>query len=203
MDHRRRSAKPNVAAIRNYSFTEMSLRNTEVVRAMGMTEGLLKRWAKDRNLCSSVRSLPAIARPRCKASFDFPASVVGNPALGAYLYRARHDDRGDVCGKHPSRAALQPVEQMWDPARSHFAGGAFKRVRSSPPVRRMIAVWRCGRPVAFGRGPDLHIPSQRSCAVCRSTSRRAKCCVIGPRAPAINVGAPRSARYGLLRGGAP
>jgi len=27
----------------------MSLRNTEVVRAMGMTEGLLKRWGRDRN----------------------------------------------------------------------------------------------------------------------------------------------------------
>ena len=37
------------AASRNYSFTEMSLRNTEVVRAMGMTEGLLKRWGRDRN----------------------------------------------------------------------------------------------------------------------------------------------------------
>ena len=30
----------NAAAARNYSFTEMSLRNTEVVRAMGMTDGL-------------------------------------------------------------------------------------------------------------------------------------------------------------------
>jgi hypothetical protein len=37
------------AASRSYSFTEMSLRNTEVVRAMGMTEGLLRRWARDRN----------------------------------------------------------------------------------------------------------------------------------------------------------
>src|SRR5215207_2635859 len=37
------------AASRNYSFTEMSLRNTEVVRAMGMTEGLLKRWGRDRD----------------------------------------------------------------------------------------------------------------------------------------------------------
>jgi ABC-type protease/lipase transport system fused ATPase/permease subunit len=37
------------AASQNYSFTEMSLRNTEVVRAMGMTQGLLRRWGRDRN----------------------------------------------------------------------------------------------------------------------------------------------------------
>src|SRR4029078_4509654 len=42
-------AESNEAATRNYNFTEMSLRNTEVVQAMGMTEGLLRRWARDRN----------------------------------------------------------------------------------------------------------------------------------------------------------
>ncbi|HEX4193105.1 MAG TPA: ABC transporter transmembrane domain-containing protein, partial [Stellaceae bacterium] len=39
----------NDAASRNYSFTEMSLRNAEVVRAMGMADGLLNRWRRDRN----------------------------------------------------------------------------------------------------------------------------------------------------------
>ncbi len=39
----------NAAAARNYSFTEMSLRNTEAIRAMGMTPGLLKRWGGDRD----------------------------------------------------------------------------------------------------------------------------------------------------------
>ena len=45
---RRPITESNEAASRNYSFTEMSLRNTEVVRAMGMTDGLLKRWGRDR-----------------------------------------------------------------------------------------------------------------------------------------------------------
>jgi len=37
----------NEAASKNYAFTEMSLRNAEVVQAMGMTEGLLRRWGRD------------------------------------------------------------------------------------------------------------------------------------------------------------
>ena len=37
----------NAAAARNYSFTDMSLRNVEAIRAMGMTEGLLGRWLRE------------------------------------------------------------------------------------------------------------------------------------------------------------
>src|SRR5258706_9952398 len=40
----------NEAAARNYSFTDMSLRNSEVIQAMGMMPGLLHRWSRDRNL---------------------------------------------------------------------------------------------------------------------------------------------------------
>ena len=40
----------NNAATRNYSFTDMSLRNSEVVQAMGMMPGLLNRWNRDRNV---------------------------------------------------------------------------------------------------------------------------------------------------------
>src|SRR5262245_17644200 len=38
----------NEAATRNYNFTEMATRNSEVVQAMGMAEGLLRRWNRDR-----------------------------------------------------------------------------------------------------------------------------------------------------------
>jgi ABC-type protease/lipase transport system fused ATPase/permease subunit len=62
------------AASRNYSFTEMSLRNTEVVRAMGMTEGLLRRWDGIATECSSARSPQAIAPPPCRASSVFCGS---------------------------------------------------------------------------------------------------------------------------------
>ena len=37
----------NAASTRNYAFTEMSMRNTEVIRAMAMADGLMARW-KDR-----------------------------------------------------------------------------------------------------------------------------------------------------------
>jgi len=43
-------AEANAAATRNYAFTDMSLRNAEVVQAMGMMPGLLQRWSRDRNL---------------------------------------------------------------------------------------------------------------------------------------------------------
>jgi ABC-type protease/lipase transport system fused ATPase/permease subunit len=43
-------AESNETATRSYTFTEMSLRNTEVLRAMGMTAGLLRRWSRDRIL---------------------------------------------------------------------------------------------------------------------------------------------------------
>src|SRR5262249_13084682 len=39
----------NEAAAKNYGFTEMSLRNSEVVQAMGMMPGLLQRWTRDRD----------------------------------------------------------------------------------------------------------------------------------------------------------
>ena len=40
----------NAAAARNYGFTDMSLRNVEAIRAMGMTDGLLRRWSHDRHI---------------------------------------------------------------------------------------------------------------------------------------------------------
>src|SRR5262249_37197200 len=42
-------AESSATASRNYAFTDMSLRNSEVVRAMGMMPGLLQRWGRDRS----------------------------------------------------------------------------------------------------------------------------------------------------------
>src|SRR5262245_23833057 len=42
-------AESNASTSRNYAFTDMSLRNAEVVRAMGMMPGLLQRWDRDRS----------------------------------------------------------------------------------------------------------------------------------------------------------
>src|SRR5436190_1134675 len=80
-------AEATAAANRSYSFSEMSLRNTEVVRAMGMTEGLLQRWDRDR---SSMLKRQVVASDRAATTqslirflrLSMQSVILG---LGAYL----------------------------------------------------------------------------------------------------------------------
>jgi PrtD family type I secretion system ABC transporter len=108
-------AQSNEAAARNYSFTEMSLRNTEVVRAMGMTTGLLRRWARDRD---RMIELQAVASDRAAAMSSIirflrlamQSLVLG---LGAYLVVERSATVGAMFAASILLGrALQPVEQI-------------------------------------------------------------------------------------------
>jgi ATP-binding cassette, subfamily C, type I secretion system permease/ATPase len=56
-------SESNEAANKNYNFTESGLRNTEVVRAKGMTAGLLKCWSRDRDRMLERQARPATAPP--------------------------------------------------------------------------------------------------------------------------------------------
>lgn len=47
----------NSAAVRNYSFSDSMLRNSEVVYAMGMHSGLMRKWWKDRGEVISGQSI--------------------------------------------------------------------------------------------------------------------------------------------------
>src|SRR5207245_620013 len=121
------------AASRNYSFTEMSLRNTEVVRAMGMTEGLLNRWSRDRNRMLE-RQVTASDRAATMQSIirflrlSMQSLILG---IGAYLVIERAATVGAMFAASILLGrALQPVEQMVGSWRNLVAArSAFHRVR--------------------------------------------------------------------------
>src|SRR5438132_3746181 len=138
------------AASRSYSFTEMSLRNTEVVRAMGMTEGLLKRWARDRNRMLE-RQVSASDRAATMQSIirflrlAMQSIILG---LGAYLVIERAATVGAMFAASILLGrALQPVEQMVGSWRNLVsARAAFQRVRellsANPPRETGLALPR-------------------------------------------------------------
>ena len=121
------------AASRNYNFTEMSLRNTEVLRAMGMTPGLLKRWGRDRNrmLDRQVAASDRAATMQSMIRFlrlTMQSLILG---LGAYLVIERLTTVGAMFAASILLGrALQPVEQIVGSWRTLVsARGAFMRVR--------------------------------------------------------------------------
>ncbi|MGY4191505.1 ATP-binding cassette subfamily C protein [Bradyrhizobium sp. USDA 4520] len=129
------------AANRNYGFTEMSLRNTEVVRAMGMTGGLLKRWSRDRDrmLERQVAASDRAATMQSMIRFlrlSMQSLILG---LGAYLVIERMTTAGAMFAASILLGrALQPIEQIVGSWRSLVsARGAFLRVRellaANPP----------------------------------------------------------------------
>lgn len=126
-------SEANEAASRNYIFTEMSLRNTEVVRAMGMTAGLLRRWSRDRirmierqvtasDRASTMQSLIRFSR------LSMQSLILG---VGAYLVIERLTTAGAMFAASILLGrALQPIEQIVGSWRGLVsARGAFVRLR--------------------------------------------------------------------------
>ena len=60
-------AEANEAGARGYGFTDMSLRNSEAIQAMGMLDGLLHRWGRDRNLALDRQVVASDRAARCRA----------------------------------------------------------------------------------------------------------------------------------------
>jgi ATP-binding cassette, subfamily C, bacterial len=126
-------SEANEAASRNYSFTEMSLRNTEVVCAMGMTAGLLQRWSRDRSrmLERQVTASDRAATMQSLIRFlrlSMQSLILG---LGAYLVIERLTTAGAMFAASILLGrALAPVEQIVGSWRGMVAArGAFLRVR--------------------------------------------------------------------------
>ena len=142
-------AAANVAAGRNYSFTEMSLRNAEAIRAMGMTPGLLTRWSNDRNqmLGSQVMASDRAAAMQSAIKFlrlSMQSVILG---LGAYLVIERTVSAGTMFAASLLLGrALQPVEQI--------AGSWRGIVSVRGALRRLHKLF--GAVVA--QGPSLVLP---------------------------------------------
>lgn len=143
-------SESNSAAARNYSFTEMGLRNADVVRAMGMMDGLLGRWNRDRYQVME-RQVTASDRAATMSSvikflrMTMQSLILG---LGAYLVIERMASPGSMFAASLLLGrALQPVEQTVGQWRGLVAArGAWVRVRdlllASPPPERATALPR-------------------------------------------------------------
>jgi ATP-binding cassette subfamily C protein len=124
----------NEAASRNYAFTEMSLRNWEVVQAMGMMGGLLQRWGRDRNrmLERQVAASDRAAAMQSAIRFlrlSMQSVILG---LGAYLVIERLATAGAMFAASILLGrALQPVEQIVGSWRNLVAArAAYHRIHA-------------------------------------------------------------------------
>jgi ATP-binding cassette subfamily C protein len=126
-------AESSATASRNYAFTDMSLRNAEVVQAMGMMPGLLQRWDRDRS-GALERQVTASDRAASNASLvrflrlSMQSLILG---LGAYLVIERLITVGAMFAASILLGrALQPVEQIVGSWRNMIsARGAFQRLK--------------------------------------------------------------------------
>jgi len=143
-------AAANTAAARNYGFTDMSLRNVEAIRAMGMIEGLLNRWASDRN-ATLERQVVASNRAAGMQSLvrflrlTMQSIILG---LGAYLVIERSATAGTMFAASLLLGrALLPVEQVTGSWRTFISvRGAVARLNSlfaaSPPRGKALSLPR-------------------------------------------------------------
>ena len=123
----------HAASARNYSFTEMSMRNTEVIRAMAMTDGVARRWSKDRNRMLHRQVVASDRAANVQGIIRFlrlsmQSLILG---LGAYLVIERETTGGAMFAASILLGrALQPVEQVVGSWRGMVsARGAFQRLR--------------------------------------------------------------------------
>lgn len=127
-------SEANTAAARSYGFTEMSLRNAEVIRAMGMKQSVLRRWARDRNHVLE-RQVVASNRAATMQSIirflrlSMQSVILG---LGAYLVIERVASAGSIFAASLLLGrALLPVEQIVGTWRNlGSARGALQRLNA-------------------------------------------------------------------------
>jgi ATP-binding cassette subfamily C protein len=140
----------NAAASRNYSFTAASLRNVESIRAMGMTEGLLNRWAVDRDRALERQVVASDRAATMQSIIKFlrlsmQSLILG---LGAYLVIERDVSAGAMFAASLLLGrALQPVEQIVGGWRGLVsARGAVCRLAdlfaATPPTERSLVLPR-------------------------------------------------------------
>lgn len=127
-------AESNDAAARSYSFTDMSLRNAEVVKAMGMSGGLVRRWSRDRNRLIDRHTVAGDRAGAMASLIKFlrlamQSLILG---LGAYLVIERLSTAGVMFAAMVLLGrSLQPIEQAVAQWRGMLsARAAWVRVRA-------------------------------------------------------------------------
>jgi PrtD family type I secretion system ABC transporter len=122
----------NAAAARNYGFTDMSLRNVEAIRAMGMTEGLLGRWSGDRHATLQRQVVASDRAAGMQSTVRFLRLTMQSVilGLGAYLVIERSATAGTMFAASLLLGrALQPVEQVTGSWRTFVSvRGAMRRL---------------------------------------------------------------------------
>ncbi|WP_429820626.1 type I secretion system permease/ATPase [Ensifer sp. B1-9] len=123
----------NEAASRSYNFTEASLRNAEVIQAMGMLPGLLVRWRRDRNRMIDRQQLASDRSAAASGLIRFLRLTMQSLILGvgAYLVIERMATSGAMFAASIMLGrALQPVEQMVGSWRNLVAArSAYERIK--------------------------------------------------------------------------
>jgi ATP-binding cassette subfamily C protein len=140
----------NEAASKNYAFTEMSLRNSEVVQAMGMMPGLLQRWRRDRYKVIERQKTASDRAAVTSSIIKFLRLAMQSLilAVGAYLVIERQVTVGAMFAASILLGrSLQPVEQVVGSWRNIVsARAAFQRVEqlllNHPPREETFALPR-------------------------------------------------------------
>lgn len=126
-------AEANDAASRNYAFTEMALRNVEVLRALAMQEGLLQRWRRDRLRLLSRQTTASDRAAISQGVIRFLRLSMQSLilAVGAWLVIEKSASSGSMFAASLLLGrALQPIEQITNAWRSLVSvRAALKRLR--------------------------------------------------------------------------
>jgi len=143
-------SQSNEAAAKNYRFTDMSLRNWEVVQAMGMLPGLLKRWGRDRNKLIERQTTASDRAAATQSIIKFLRLSMQSVmlGLGAYLVIERYVTVGAMFAASILLGrALQPIELMVGNWRNlNSARSAFERIKmllvANPPANAKLELPR-------------------------------------------------------------
>jgi PrtD family type I secretion system ABC transporter len=150
-------AAANEAAQKTYRFTDLSMRNWEVVHAMGMLPGLLRRWGRDRNKMVARQSTVADRMATTTSLTRFLRLMLQSLmlGLGAYLVIERQATVGAMFAASILMArALQPAEQIIGQWRNFTsARNALERIKAllaaNPRPHAKLALPRPAGRIAF------------------------------------------------------
>lgn len=134
------------SAARSQALAHASIRNVEVVQALGMAESLMKRWRRERNSLLAMSARAADASAWIGATIKFSRLFVQALILGFGAYLVIHGSLtagGMLAAAIILGRALQPVEQFvhsWPQlleARNAFRSVATRLAQLPPEVKRV------------------------------------------------------------------